>query len=131
MKHTILSAAAALTLSVTGAFAQDTLGIWKTEANDEGNYLEVEIAPCGGALCGTIVGAKNTSGTNNDTYEHLGKPMVTGMVPDGTNEWTDGEIWDPSEDKRYSSNMELKGDVLVVEGCIFFICRGQDWTRAN
>ena len=43
----------------------------------------------------------------------------------------DGEIWDPSEDKRYSSNMELKGDLLVVEGCILFLCRGQDWTRAN
>lgn len=123
----IITAAAALAFSASGVFAQDVLGVWKTEANDEGSYLEVEIAPCGEALCGTIVGAKNTSGTSNDTYENLGKKMV----PDGANEWTDGEIWDPSEDKRYSSNMELKGDVLVVEGCIFFICRGQDWTRVN
>jgi uncharacterized protein (DUF2147 family) len=57
--------------------------------------------------------------------------MVYDMVADGENKWDDGEIWDPSEDKRYSSNMELMGDLLVVEGCILFLCRGQDWTRAN
>lgn len=130
MKRLILIATA-FAFSATGAFAQDVLGVWKTEANDEGGYLEVEIAPCGDALCGTILGAKNISGEISDDYEHLGKPMVTGMVPDGTNEWTDGEIWDPSEDKRYDSNMELKGDVLVVEGCILFFCKGQDWTRVN
>jgi uncharacterized protein (DUF2147 family) len=127
----IISIIAALGFSAGGALAQDVTGVWKTEANDEGSYLEVEIAPCGEALCGTIIGAKNVSGTVNETYEHLGKPMVTDMVPDGTNEWTDGEIWDPSEDKRYNSNMELKGEVLVVEGCILFFCKGQDWTRVN
>ncbi|MGB0410028.1 MAG: DUF2147 domain-containing protein [Pikeienuella sp.] len=130
MKHT-LAALAALGLSIGAAYADDVTGVWKTEANDEGNYLEVDFAPCGDAMCGTIVAARNVSGSSDENYEHLGKPMVTGMVPDGKNEWTDGEIWDPSEDKRYDSNMELKGDTLVVEGCILFFCRGQDWTRVN
>ena len=57
--------------------------------------------------------------------------MIFDMVADGENKWDDGEIWAPDSDETYSSNMELKGDVLRVEGCVLFICRGQDWTQVN
>ena len=124
------AAAAAMTLFASAA-AASPMGVWATERNDEGNYLTVEIKSCGEKLCGYIVGAHGADDATDPDYPHLGKPMVTDMVADGANKWDDGEIWDPSKDERYNSNMELKGDVLTVEGCVLFICRGQDWTRVN
>ncbi len=131
MKKSLFAAAAAIGLMATPALAGDPTGLWATEKNDEGAYLTVDVKPCGDKMCGYIASAVGGNGEADPNYEHLGKPMVYDMVADGENKWDDGEIWDPSEDKRYSSNMELKGDLLVVEGCILFLCRGQDWTRAN
>lgn len=131
MMKRILIAAAAVAFTASGALAQDVLGIWKTEANDEGSYLEVDIQPCGANLCGTIIAAKNKEGVADPAYANLGKGIIFDMAPDGENKWDDGEIWAPDDDKRYSSNMELQEGVLEVEGCVFIICRGQSWTRAN
>ncbi len=129
MKYLSLSAAA-LALFATTASAE-VAGLWKTQANDEGSYLVVEIGPCGDKTCGVIVAAKNKEGVADAAYKNLGRNIISDMVADGPNKWDDGEIWAPDEDKTYSSNMELNGDVLSVEGCVLFICRGQDWTREN
>ena len=126
-----LAAAAALSLVATAAYAGDPSGLWASEPNDEGNYIVVTIGPCGGKLCGVITDARTADGSSNADYQHLGRDIITGMEPDGENKWDSGEIWAPDEDKTYSSNMELQGNVLRVEGCVLFICRGQDWTRVN
>lgn len=131
MTRTLLLLAAAAALAASPALAADPSGLWRTEATEEGDFLVVEIKPCGDRICGEIVSAGNVSGATSDTYEHIGRNIVTGMAPDGENKWDDGEIWDPTEDKTYSSEMELKGDVLTVEGCVLVFCRGQDWTRAE
>lgn len=124
-------AAAALTLAPALALAGDPTGLWKTEANDEGNYIHVRVAACGDKICGTIESAHQKDGTASSDYPHIGRQMITGMVADGDNAWDDGEIWAPDEDETYSSKMELKGNVLRVEGCVLFICRGQDWQRVG
>lgn len=121
--------AAALIGAAFPAFAADPTGLWRTEVNDEGSFLVVDVAPCGDKVCGTIVKAANISGAVSEDYEHLGRQIITGMVPDGENKWDDGEIWAPDDDKTYGANMELKGDILAVEGCVLVFCRGQDWTR--
>ncbi len=131
MKKLFFAATAMLGLIASPALAGDPSGIWATEKTDEGSYLTVEVKACGDKMCGYITSAVDGAGNSDPNYAHLGKPMVYDMEADGENKWDDGEIWDPSEDKRYSSNMELKGDLLVVEGCILFLCRGQDWTRVN
>ena len=130
----ITSIAAAFALSAGAAFSAGhggAQGVWATEANDEGSYLHVEIKPCGDRLCGHIIDAKNAAGESNADYAHLGRQIIFDMAADGGTKWKDGEIWAPDEDKTYDSKMELKGDTLVVKGCVFFICRGQDWTRVN
>ncbi|MEM6439256.1 MAG: DUF2147 domain-containing protein [Pseudomonadota bacterium] len=109
-------------------------GVWRTEANDEGSYLEVTIAPCASdaaKTCGTITRAYSGVGEDGAQYPHLGRLIIEDMVPDGANAWTDGSIWAPDDDRTYRSNMELQGDVLNVEGCVLVICRGQDWTRVE
>ena len=121
------------------AFASDVFGTWKSEVNDEGNYIHVEMAPCasnGSLVCGTIVKAENVDPAKGDKKRQaalMGKIMINDMAADGTNEWDDGTIWAPDDDETYSSKMELKGDVLEVSGCVLggLVCRGQDWTRVE
>ncbi|MEM9012982.1 MAG: DUF2147 domain-containing protein [Pseudomonadota bacterium] len=127
----ILFLAAALMLP-TAAFGQEVAGLWKSEPNDEGNYIHVEVGACptAGLTCGVIVGAfdGNDQPANPDV---VGRTIVADMEADGATEWSGGTIWAPDEDRTYSSRMELSGDVLTVKGCVLggLICRGQDWTR--
>ena len=120
-------------LSVTLQAASGVEGVWKTESNDEGGYLEVTVGPCeadASKVCGMISKAHNGEGLNPD-YEHLGKLMVKNMEADGDDEFSGGTIWDPSADKTYKSKMQADGDQLEVDGCIAFICSGQNWTRVE
>lgn len=125
------AAALIAALTCASAASADPSGLWKTQTNDEGSYLVVEIKPCADKMCGVIVGARNKAGDSDPNYGHLGRNIISDMVPDGENKWDDGEIWAPDDDKTYSASMELKGDVLAVEGCILLFCRGYDWTRAE
>lgn len=129
--RTIFTALAAL-LVAGPALAQGVEGVWQTEANDEGRYLQIRIGPCEtdpGQVCGIIDGAFNGASEAN-----VGKLMIWDMVPVGPNEWDDGTIWKPDDDEEYDSEMELRSDgILEVSGCIFFgqICKSQDWTRVE
>jgi|OM-RGC.v1.025927785 Uncharacterized protein conserved in bacteria len=107
-------------------------GLWRTEATEAGEYLEVELAPCDGApaeTCGVIRRAVTPSG-EAPGYPHLGRTMIEGMTRDGR-DYAGGTIWAPDDDETYRSNMTLSADgaVLEVEGCVLVFCRGQDWTR--
>jgi len=112
----------------TPAHAQDATGVWKTEPGDQG-YLEVQIAACGTALCGTILRARSNAGEEFPGYQHVGKLMLRDMKADGSGKWSGGKIWDPRNDKTYNSKMVLKGDALDVSGCVLGLCQSQQWTR--
>lgn len=100
-------------------------GVWRTENNEDGNYLHVEVFDCGGNYCGKIV--KVSTGNN----AILGKQMIWDMKPAGENRWSGGKIWAADTQKTYNSKMSLSGDVLRVEGCVAVLCRGQNWTRVQ
>ena len=96
----------------TAASAADVVGRYQTEANDEGNYLHVDIAPCAdnaNRLCGTIEAAYAADGATNDAYEHLGRLIVWDMQSKEDGFWTKGKIWAPDTDKTYNSEMRLVG----------------------
>jgi uncharacterized protein (DUF2147 family) len=63
--------------------------------------------------------------------------MVWNMKAGTEGRYKGGKIWDPSENNEdgskniYNSKMELKGDILEVQGCILFFCKGQDWQKVN
>ena len=135
----ILGLATACALLASNALASDVFGLWKSEVNDEGGYIHVEIGPCasdGAKVCGIIKDAFNVVPANLDTKrrdEIVGKTIIADMVPDGASEWENGTIWAPDDDKTYDSTMELDGGKLEVSGCVLggIICRGQDWTRVQ
>ena len=125
-KHILAFALAAL--PVMGN-AGDVTGTWRTATGETGAYLHVNVAPCASdaaLTCGTIVQAFNA--TRDDL---VGKLIIWDMQPDGENSWRRGRIWAPDDDKTYRSSMELRGEVLRVQGCVAIFCRGQDWTRVN
>lgn len=115
-------------------WAGSPTGIYQTEPGDSGGFLFVSIAPCGSdpaLTCGTIAAAYDKDGKRDDAYEHVGKAIVWDMVDDGDGSWSNGMIWAPDRGKTYSSQMELSGDILTVEGCVSIICRGQSWRRVQ
>jgi uncharacterized protein (DUF2147 family) len=134
-----ITLAATLIASATAVQAADVHGIWRSETADDGGFIHVEIAPCAGnaALkCGTIIDAQNVDPAKADPArraELVGKVMIKDMAADSATEWSDGTIWAPDDDETYASTLELKGDVLIVSGCVLggLICRGQDWTRVK
>ena len=125
--------AAMIATAPTMAHAAGVGGVWKTESNEDGAYLEVTMAPCSSdaaKTCGTITSAITKDGADPN-YGNLGKLIVKDMESDDGINFSGGTIWDPEKDKTYSSKMTLKGDDLDVEGCVAFFCQGQDWKRVK
>ncbi len=127
-----LSCSLALALLIAAplpSLAQDATGLWRSEATEEGT-IEVKIAPCGTALCGTTLRARDLVGAEQP-YPHSGKPMIWDMVADGPRQWSGGQILDPRNDRTFNSRMELSGNRLIVAGFVLGICRRQNWQRVN
>ena len=127
-----MMAGLAMALALGGAALADPVeGLWQTEPGDNGGFIQVAIAPCGEAFCGVIRSAFDKQGKPDPGYEHLGKRMLWDMKPEGGGKYGEGKIWAPDRGKTYNSKMQLSGNRLEVEGCVFFICRGQSWTRVK
>ncbi|WP_417719662.1 DUF2147 domain-containing protein [Salipiger sp.] len=109
------------------ALADPLEGLWKTEA-DDGYYAHIQMAPCGAKLCGKI--ARSFDAEGEVRSPNTGKTLVIDMVPQGGGRY-DGKVWRPSNDKIYIGKMTLKGDSLVLKGCVAggLLCSGQTWTR--
>jgi uncharacterized protein (DUF2147 family) len=117
-----IAAVAFAVVGLTDIASADPIGTWLTE----GGRSRVQVANCGGALCGTIVWLKEP----NDP--ETGKPK-TDMKPNGASKWS-GQVYSPEEGKVFSGNLTEQGPNAVrLEGCAMggLICKGQNWTRAN
>jgi uncharacterized protein (DUF2147 family) len=130
MKHLMI--AALLAMAGTAAFAGDPVeGVWKTKADDNGNFGYVQVKPCGPAFCGTLIKAFDSSGKEKAS-DNIGKKIIWDMVAYGDGVYDDGKVWSPDRDKTYNSDMQLTGDKLAVRGCVLGICRdGGTWTRVK
>lgn len=126
----IAAAAIALAMVAGGATAEPLLGQWRTAPDDNGNSGLIEVAPCGAALCGTLVRAFGPDGAEvvSDT---VGRQIITETVAVGEGSYR-GRVWSPDRDQTYNSRLTLAGDVLSVQGCVLGICRdGGQWRRAE
>ena len=104
-------------------------GLWQTEP-DDGAYAYVQIAPCGAALCGTMVRTFNSDGEYKS--ENLGRQLVIDMMPAGNGRYK-GKVWRPSNDKIYIGRINLSGDGLKMKGCVAggLLCASQSWARVK
>ena len=122
---------AALSIGFAGAaFADPLEGTWRTAPDDNGDSGLIEVAPCGDALCGTLIRAFDASGAERES-DNIGRHIISETRPRGEGAYR-GKIYSPDRDKTYSSRLRLSGDTLSVSGCVFGICRdGGTWRRAN
>lgn len=127
MKTFALTVAAIIGLAGTAA-ADPLLGTWRTAQDDNGNSGLIRVAPCGNALCGTLVQSFDASG-NAFTSENQGRQIISETVPQGGGEYR-GKVYSPDRDRTYNSRLVLNGNRLSVSGCVLGICRdGGTWTR--
>lgn len=123
----------ALTLIATlgfagAAFADPLEGDWRTTRDDNGNSGIIRVAPCGAALCGTLIQSFDANGGNLVT-DNIGRQIISNTTPSGDGAYR-GSVYSPDRDKTYNSRLQLSGDTLAVSGCVLGICRDAGtWTR--
>ena len=105
---------AILALAAAQAQAQPAqAGRWITESGN----LEVEIAPCGDALCGTVTRvianrSMSAPGQEMDAADKrpaLGMQILTGLRPSGDDGTLAGEIYNRENAKTYSVRLTMDG----------------------
>ncbi|MEM1343034.1 MAG: DUF2147 domain-containing protein [Pseudomonadota bacterium] len=117
-------------LAAAPAAAEGVDGLWRTERQPSGAYIQIRIGPCDGEpdqRCGVIEGAY--AGARRDI---VGDEILRGMKRRGPDMWAEGEIIRPGQGTVYSSMMRLTDDgALEVKGCLVggFFCGGQTWAR--
>lgn len=121
--------------------AQGALGVWA----DEDGQSNIEIAPCGDALCGRIVwlkepfdasGKAQTDINNPDpslrTRPLLGLLIIAGLRPDNDGNSLIGKVYNAEDGKIYDIYLDPEGQIMKVEGCFLtFLCGSQTWTRVR
>jgi len=120
--------------------AADPTGVW---LDKEGTTIRVQV--CGQALCGTIVGMKETLDpatgrprTDKNNADRalrdrplIGLPVFLSMRPDGAGRWS-GQLYDPDRGNIYTGHLiEGPQDTLRVEGCLLMLCGGENLTRVS
>jgi hypothetical protein len=97
----------------------------------------VEIVPCGDALCGVLTKTdmpdqKDTNNSDPSKRDRpvLGITVLQNMKPQG-DKWV-GSVYNARNGMTYDAKISLHGeDILRVEGCLpgGVFCGGQNWSR--
>jgi uncharacterized protein (DUF2147 family) len=111
------------TVAMASPSLADPSGTW---LRDNGNS-RVRVAPCGDAICGTIIWLKDT-----DTNSKVGQRVFFDMKPNGENKWS-GKAFNPEDGKTYSGTVTLSGKSLTTSGCVLggIICKSINWSKVN
>ncbi len=123
--------------------ASDVMGIWLTPGD---NAAKIEIYKVGDKFYGKIVWMQNPNingkpklDSNNPNSSkrnvpRLGLEIMKGFTFNGSDEWKNGDIYDPQSGKTYSGYMYLKDrNTLKLRGYVgfSFLGRTETWTRTN
>ncbi|KTQ85317.1 MULTISPECIES: DUF2147 domain-containing protein [Aureimonas] len=93
------------------AMAEPILGTWRLS-----NGETVTYSRCGASFCSRV-----------ETGRYQGRSV--GRMDGGAPTYT-GTVIDPRDGKSYDGRAEVKGDKLVLTGCVARIfCRSQTWSR--
>ncbi len=141
-KTLVLGLAVAGCVAIAGsAAASDALGVWRME----NGKVTVRVSPCGGNLCGTVVGLRkprDDKGRPRLDKENpnpalrkrpvIGLTILSNMKPRGEGYWS-GTIYNPDDGNTYSSNMMLQNaNTMRVKGCVASVlCRSMKFIRVQ
>jgi uncharacterized protein (DUF2147 family) len=123
-----------------GAGASEATGVWRME----NGKVTVRVSPCGGNLCGTVVGLRkprDDKGRPRRDKENpnpalrnrpvIGLTILSNMRSDGSGYWT-GTIYNPDDGRTYRSEMKLQNaNTMRVDGCVAVFCRSMKFIRVQ
>lgn len=137
MKHRLiiigsLLAAFATVSSAPASAGEPIEGVWKNRPNT----LIVRIAPCGGALCGTVIRAAEDA---KESVRSAGAPNLVGTrILSGLRQSSagsyKGDIFNPNLNLHAAGTLTLESrSVMLVRGCVLagLICKQQHWIRIS
>ena len=143
LRFAALLFAVLLTATPAGAQSPTPVGVWL----DASKRVEVEIAPCGELLCGTLVWFRWPNDAqdlplvdlkNADpalrTRPLLGLTILYGLRRTGERTWEDGKIYNPDSGRNYNATMSIRDDgSLRVRAYVLLplFGRTQIWTRVR
>lgn len=122
------------------AHAAEPTGTWLTEKGD----ARIRVAPCGKAMCGTIVwirdaidpktGKAPVDDSNPDASKRSRKIVgirIFAMSKDANGVWAGG-IYNSDDGKTYAGKLVPMGDTqLQVNGCAGALCGGEMWRKVG
>lgn len=122
--------AAGLCVLAPVVWAADATGLWLTGPDDKGQRALVSSKPCGGgALCGTITSVHNSAGAEID-HHNIGVRLFWDMMQQADGTYS-GTAFVPALKAKTRGTMQVKGNTLVVRGCMGPICKSQTWSRVR
>jgi uncharacterized protein (DUF2147 family) len=144
-RRAAITALVALPVLPAGAGASGPEGLWWAE----GGFAQVEIRPCGDALCGRVVWLRHPFDESGCALRDVENPdpalrarpveglrILYGLRPssDDPHAWSGGRIYDPGSGRTYSAVVETDGpDRLRVRGylAIRLLGRTTTWVRVG
>ena len=134
MIRTIIASAALLALAPATAPAQQSIDGTYTDSD---GYVEIRIAPCGNARCGTITRILKTKPGESNRDRHNDDPSlrdrpITGIRVLQNLRWDDGawrgRVYNPEDGGTYRAEVRPgRGGSLEVKGCVTLFCRTVNW----
>ena len=121
-------AATTLILASSPLAAAEIEGRWRSPG---GNSI-IEIAPCGGDLCGTVAWASDKAKKDaaKATDQLIGTQLLTGLTEKKPGRWQ-GKLFIPDKNMRVTAKISLVSpQQLKVGGCAAgVICSSQIWNK--
>lgn len=131
LKQTAFSLVTLALLAAPALAADPLVGTWQTQPGRGGGFGHVEITPCSGGLCGTVVRTFDQTGKAVAAND-LGALILDKVVATGGGAYGEGRIINPETGRGYTARLNLRGDQLDIGGCVMMICRNAGtWQRVN
>jgi len=126
---TTIAALAAIAAPAAASAKSGLEGRWKN------GKMEIVIAPCGPALCGTVVKAspaqqaKAERGSDTDL---VGARLITGITPTGPSTYK-ARVFVADRNVHASGTInQVTPNQLKVRGCVLgLICKSKTWDRVR
>lgn len=109
--------------------AETAAGTWLTGPDKKGQVGHVRLAPCGAALCGTVLKAFDKTGREVIT-PNVGKQVIWNVKPAGSGAYV-GRMHVSALKADVDGTFKVGGRVMIVRGCFGPVCQSQRWQKID
>lgn len=110
------------------AAAQSIMGVWQSPPDSKGQIGQVQVRHCAAAFCGQLVRTYDRDGLPI-TLPTTGLELFGEMTQTRPGTYGNGWVYVPFLGRKFPAEIEIRGDALILEGCIGPMCKKQVWQR--